>query len=156
MNGNDVAFLKQVRVDNPAAGADWRHTCPGQGVQRIVALRAVLATSVAVANRLPSLVISDGTDDFATIPAGAAIAASLSGVVSTLPGAPSVGAAGGPLLLPSPTDGFVLLPGWSIRSSTALIDVADQWGSICLWVVEYPTGPTTRQTPDVPTIFENP
>lgn len=150
----DVAFPKQVRVDNPAAGADWRYTCPGQGIQRVVAMRAVLTTSAAVANRAVALVLSDGTDDFATIPSGAAIAASQTGVVSSIPGAPTVGAANGPLLLSAPTDGFLLLPGWSLRTATALIDVADQWSAVRLWVVEYPTGPTTRQTPDVPTIFE--
>lgn len=154
MQNADVAYLKQVTVTAPAAGADWRHTCPGQGIHRVVAMRAVLTTSAAVANRAVALVLSDGTDDFATIPAGAAIAASQTGVVATIPGAPAVGAANGPLLLPSPTDGFLLLPGWSLRTATGLIDVGDQWSAIRLWVVEYPTGPTTRQTPDVPTIYE--
>lgn len=154
MQNADVAYLKQVTIANPAAGADWRHTCPGQGVHRVVAMRAVLTTSAAVANRAVALVLSDGTDDFATIPAGAAIAASQTGVVSTIPGAPGVGATNGPLLLPSPTDGFLLLPGWSLRTATGAIDVADQWSAVRLWVVEYPTGPTTRQTPDVPTIYE--
>lgn len=154
MRNQDVAFLKQVTIANPAVGLEWRHTAPGHGIQRIVALRAVITTSAAVANRLPALVLSDGTDDFATIPAPAAVAASLSGVVSTVPGAPSVGAAGGPLLYPSPTDGWTLLPGWSLRTATGAIDAGDQWSAIRLWVVEYPTGPGTRQTPDVATIFE--
>lgn len=156
VNQSDVPFLKQVTQAAPAVGADWRYTGPGQGIQRIVAMRGVLTTSAAVANRLVSLVLSDGTFDYATVPSPAAITASKSGVVSTVPGAPSVGAADGPLLYPSPTDGWLLLPGWSIRASTTAIDVGDQWSAVQLWVVEYPTGPFSRQTPDLAAIYEAP
>lgn len=145
----DVPYLRQRGVAAPAAGADWTYSCPGQGLQRIVALRALFTASAAVANRLPSLVLSDGTDDYAASTVGTAITAGLASPVTTWPGASSFGPAAGPLGIPAPTDGWLLLPGWSIRTVTAAIDVADQWSAIFLWVVEYPTGPVSRTTPDV-------
>lgn len=154
MRDSDVPFLRPVTIPAPAVNTDWRVTCPGQGIWRIQALRASLATSAAVANRQVSLVLSDGTADFATVPASAAITASKTGVVSTIPGAPSLGVADGPLLFPAPTDGWLLLPGFSLRAVTANLDATDQWSAVQLWVVEYPTGPKDRFTPDVPVIVE--
>lgn len=155
MRDNDVPFVHQITVPNPGVGAEWRLTASGQGTLRVVAARALLTTSAVVANRLAALTISDGTDLFATIPAPAAITASKAGIVSTMAGAPSVGATDGPLLYPSPTDGWVLLPGWSIGSLTAGLDVGDQWSAIRMYVVEYPTGPKSRYTPDVVVIGED-
>ncbi len=148
-SATDVPYLRQVTVTNPAAGVDWRHTCPGQGIQRIVALRALFTASAAAANRIPAFVLSDGADDFATSPLLTAITANLATVISTWPGAGAIGPAAGPQTFGSPHDGWMLLPGWSLRPVTAAIDVADQWSAIRLWVVEYPTGPDVRVTPDV-------
>lgn len=154
MNANEVPYLRPVTVPNPAVGADWRHTGPGQGVQRVVALRALLTASAAVANRLVSLVLSDGTDDFAASPLTTAVTAGLAVPVSTFPGAQAGGALTTVLTAAAPTDGWMLLPGWSIRAATTALDVGDQWSAIRLWVVEYPTGPSMRRTPDVPTFDE--
>ncbi len=154
MNSNDVPFLKIVTLANPAAGADWRHTCPGNAIHRVVAARALLTASAAVANRLPSLVLSDGSDDFAASPVTTAVTAGLAVPISTFPGAPAGGALLTALTVASPTDGWQLLPGWSLRVATVALDVADQWSAIRLWVVEYSTGPNQRRTPDVPTFDE--
>lgn len=156
MNQSDVPFLKPYTVTNPAVATDWTHRCPGHEIHRVLAVRAVLTTDANVANRLPALTINDGTDTFATIPAPAAITASKTGQVSTVAGAPSVGATDGPLLWAAPTDGWLLLPGWGLTVVTAAIQAADQWSAIRLWVVAYPTGGQSRQTPDVTAIYETP
>lgn len=145
----DVPYLKQASVGNPAAGVDWRYTCPGIGVQRVVALQATFTASAAAANRFPSLTLSDGSNDFATAPINAAVTANLATIISTFPGAGGQGVAAGPQLWAAPHDGWMLLPGWSIRTVTTAIDAADQWSAIRLWVAEYPTGPIDRLTPDV-------
>lgn len=155
MNANEVPYLRLVTVTQPAAGADWRHTAPGQGIQRVVAARALLTASAAAANRLVSLVLSDGTDDYAIAPTTTAITATLAVPVSTFPGAQAGGAVTTALTAPSPSDGWMLLPGWSLRTVTAALDAGDQWSAIRLWVVEYPTGPTRRRTPDV-AVFDEP
>lgn len=154
MRNQDAPFIRQITVPNPAAGADWRFTSDGQGNRRIIAYRAILTASAAVANRIPAFVLSDGQDDFATIPTTQAITAAQAAIFSAINGSGLVTQAGGPILVPSPTDGWLLLPGWSLRTVTAAIDVADQWSAIKLLVVEYPIGPTTRETPDVPSFLE--
>lgn len=150
----DVPFLKQVPIASPAVGTDWRHICPGQGIQRIVAIRALFTAAAVAVTRLPALVLSDGSDDYASVPANAGVTTGLATLFSTFPGAVGAGVAAGPQLWSAPTDGWLLLPGWSLRTVTAAIDAGDQWSAIRIWLAEYPTGPEVRITPDVHTFTE--
>lgn len=155
MFGNtDVPFVRPVQIPSPAAGADFTVTAPGQGIWRVVGLTAVLTTSAAVANRIPSLVINGSDGRLAQLVGTASLAASLAATWGTFPGAVAVAGAVSLHQWPMPTDGVVLLPGFSLASLTAAIDAADQWSLIRALVVEYPTGPTWRTTPDVPTFIE--
>lgn len=121
----------------------------------MVGLSGLLTTSAAVANRLPSLQLSTSDGIVAAAPAGAAITASLATRLSSFPGAGATGVAAGPQLWATPSQGWLLLPGWSLQVVTAGIDAADQWSAIRAEIVEYPTGPNTRLTPDV-TYFSEP
>lgn len=154
MGPNDVPYLRPFVIPDPVAGSEWTHTCPGQGIHRIVALRAIFTAAVAVANRSITLVLSDGASDIAQSGASTLVTATTVARVSTFPAAPSSGLLSGVLTIAAPNDGWVLLPGWSLRSLVDSIQAADQWSTIRLWVAEYPTGPTQRRTPDVYTIDE--
>lgn len=150
----DVPYVRTIPVANPAAGSDWLLTGPGQGVWRVVGFSALFTASAAVANRVPTLRLSTSDGTLATAPSGAAITAGLAVTLSSFPGAAPFGVAAGPQLFASPTDGWVLLPGWQLQVVTTAIDVADQWSAIRALVVEYPTGPNRRLTPDVYAINE--
>lgn len=147
--GQDTQFLRVVTVAVPTAGADFVATCPGEAIWRVLGGRFVFTTSAAVANRLVSLILDDQTDSLLQTPAGAVQAAGAAQPYSLFPGSPSASLAGAPWLLPTPTDGLVMLPGHRLRSSTALIDVGDQYSAIKLYVEQYPTGPARRVTPSV-------
>lgn len=151
----DVPYLRLVTIANPTVGTDWRHTSPGQGIQRILAIRALFTAAAVAVTRLPALVLSDGSDDLASVPANAGVTTGLATVFSTFPGSISAGVAAGPQLWAAPTDGWLLLPGYSLRTVTAAIDPGDQWSAIRIWLAEYPTGPEVRITPDVPTFTES-
>jgi hypothetical protein len=153
-NNVDVQYVRGIQVLPPAAGAEFSVTAPGQGTWRVVALSAVLTASAAVANRLPALTWNTSDGMVASSPATAAVTAALSTRFSALAGAIGAGVAAGPQLWATPTDGFVLLPGHSLASVTAGLDAADQWSAIRLLVVEYPTGPNIRLTPDVASFLE--
>jgi hypothetical protein len=117
-------------------------------------MRARLTTSAAGFNRTPAFVVSDGNNDVAQSGANNILAVSSVGIYTSFPGAGASGSGNAGFIIESPTDGWVLLPGWSIRSSVASIDGGDQWDQVRLWVIEYPTGPTLRRTPDVGVIEE--
>lgn len=151
----DVPYVRTLSRPNPGAGAEFTITAPGQGAWRITSLRALFTASAAVASRVPSLILANSEGDCAIIPPSAAVTAGLAVSLSAYSGSQPFGAAAGPQLWGFPTDGVTLLPGWTLRSSTALIDVGDAWTLIRFTAVEYPTGPHLRLTPDVPYITES-
>lgn len=130
-------ILRTIKVANPAAGADFVFTVEGGRIWQPVAVRALLTTSAAVANRVVNLNVTDGNDTLATLPnqgpqvasqvdaytwadgydlAGGSIAA-VGSVATGLP----------PLALPA---------GYTLRGSTLALDVADQWSACTLFVIE--------------------
>ncbi len=154
-NNVDAPLVRGLVVANPAAGADFTITAPGHGTLRVTGLRALFTASAAVANRIPSLIVSTGDGDVIVSPSGAAITAGLAVSLSAYEGSAPSGAAAGPQLWGFPSAGVTLLPGWRLRASTAAIDVGDTWTLIRASVVEYPTGPNVRLTPDVDYFTEN-
>lgn len=152
MIDQDLQYLRVVPVAPPAPGQEWSIAAPGQGYWRILAARWVLVTDANVANRHVSLLLDDQTDVLAGLPAGAVQAAGLTQSYSLFPGSPPGALAGAPWLLPAPTDGLVLMPGFRVRSSTVAIQVGDQYSAIRLYVEELPTGPRRRVIPTVPTV----
>lgn len=145
----DVQYYKAIAVPQPAAGAEWTMAAPGHATWRIVGLRYTLVTDANVANRVSTLIVDDQTDSLLQIPAGAVQAAGATQIYAGYAGSPSASLATAPWLLPCPSDGLVLLPGFRLRSSTVAIQVGDQYGAIRLYVEEYPNGPDTRRLPTV-------
>ena len=103
---------------------------------------------------MPSLTWATGDGDISTTPSLAAVTAGLTFRYSIFQDSEGLTGAGTFRLLSAPAEGILLLPGWTLRSNTEAIDVGDQYSLIRGLVVEYPTGPTLRQTPDVYTIIE--
>lgn len=134
-----------VVVANPAAGADFSYTIPNApggysylGQQRIVAIRAGLATSAAVANRQPGLYISDTFGHvMALVPYAAAQAASLTWYYTWAVGMPVIPAVNSQVANPLP-DWFVLSQGQKIVALTAGLQAADQWSSIVVTIQAVP------------------
>lgn len=152
MIDQNLQYLRVISVVQPAVGTEWVQAAPGQGFWRVLGLRFVLITDANVANRAVSLILDDQTDSLIQIPAGAVQINGVTQPYSLFPGSPSAALAGAPWLLPSPTDGLVLMPGFRLRSSTAAIQVGDQYSAIRLYVEELPVGPDRRVIPTVPTI----
>lgn len=153
-NAVDTQYVKAIQVANPAAGADWSITAPGIELWRVIGVRGLLTTSATVATRVPSLVLGTADGNVAQAAGVGTIAASLAAVWSGFSGSPNSAGGGLAHQWAMPTDGFLLLPGWTLSSSTALIDATDQWSLVRALVVAYPTGPVERLTPDVYTIRE--
>lgn len=122
-------------VSNPAAGADWSLTVPLNAAWLVRTISAVFTTSVAVANRSPRLQYTDGTTVILDHPQPLVIAASTAARVTWSPGA----ANSGPVASNQSAGitGAIRLQGnFVIRTTTSLIDVADQWSSIRVVVEE--------------------
>jgi hypothetical protein len=152
MISQDVQYIRVVQVPTPAVGTDWSVAAPGQGLWRLLAFRYVFTTDANVANRLPSLIVDDGTSALLQVSAPAVQAAGIAQSYSGFPGSGGAALAGAPWLVPCPSDGILLLPGFRLRSSTTAIQVGDQFSAIALYIEELPTGPAVRVTPTVATI----
>lgn len=118
-------------VGAPAAGADIVFTMPAGARGRIVSISALLTTAVAVANRLPSLIVDDGATAYAVIPSGNTQAASLVQQYTWADSCPQVALFDSKVIAPLPSN-LVLPPGHRIRTSTTGIQAADQWSAINL------------------------
>lgn len=143
----NVPYQKLATIPNPAAGADFAITAPGQGFWRVLSLAFRLVTSAAVANRTVTLVADDGTSVFFRTNASIQQAAGATVDYGAFAGASSGGFAGVVGVEPLSQDGIWLQPGWRLRSVTGAIDVLDQYSAIAALVEEYPNGPDTEWTP---------
>jgi len=150
----DVPYVKSVVVANPAPGADFSLAAPGQGSWRVLSLRAHLLASAAVATRVPTLLVTGSDGIVAQLVGTGSVAAGAAADWSGFAGAGNVAGATAVHQWSFPTDGVLLLPGFTLSSLTAAIDVADQWSLVRALVVEYPTGPLWRLTPDVSMFVE--
>lgn len=145
--GEGPGFINTISGTAPAAGADISDQIPQVQRWKLKAIEAVLVTSAAAANRTVNLFIDDaaatitrrvvltdttaqtatltrthawypGTDNFSTA------SATLTDTVTIL--------AKFPMVLQDP--GITLFTNNRIRTVTANIDVADQWGAARYWV----------------------
>lgn len=134
--GRYLVLPKVVKVKQPAAGADFTQAVPGGVVWILLSVRALLTTSVVVANRFPRLRFTDGSDTYAESGAGGAIAASLAVNCSWSRefGSQSFVAASG--VNNSALPNMPLAQNHVIVCSTALIDVGDQWTNVVYYVLE--------------------
>lgn len=128
--------VRVVPFAAPAAGAEFVVTVPGGSVWRPFMVTAQLISSAVVATRAPSLKIDDGSTVVGTFPMPSGQAASLTVVYTWA----DVGSTGGSAAAFGAVSGglpdLALEAGWRLRSSTALIDVADQWSNVVVYVEE--------------------
>jgi len=126
---------KIIVVPNPAVGHDWTYAFSGPSWYYLRFGLATLTTSAVVANRGVALVVS-----YTGIRIGGFNAAAVQAASNTFPY--SIGAiyststAGGFVGLPCP-DTVILKDGMTVGTNTVLIDVADQWSAIALYVEEF-------------------
>lgn len=139
--GTFAGVNRPLDVPTPVAGAEWSLTLPGGAWWRVLLGRARLVTSVAVANRQPGLQLLDpDAQRWATV-AGIAVAASLTTVVGYASGSGAAGGGtAGACVQVAMADVF-LPPGFILRSFTPLLDAADQYDQVRLWVQELDLGP---------------
>lgn len=150
----DVPYVKAVNVATPGAGAEFSLSGPGQGLWRVLSLRARLVASAAVATRVPTLLVGTSDGTVAQLVGTGSVAAGATADWSGFCGSVNVAGATAVHQWQFPTDGVLLLPGFTLSSLTAAIDVADQYSLVRALVVEYPTGPQWRLTPDVSAFIE--
>lgn len=133
---------KTYTITQPAAGAEFTRTVPGEGAWYIQAIRFTFVTSAVVATRVVQISITDGQLEYARVLSTAGQGASTTGQYTFAPyvSAATQGAAGFSALLPFPV--LLLDPGSVLTTVTAAIDVGDQYSSIRMRVFELPWGPT--------------
>lgn len=146
-----VSYYKTVLVATPAVGSEFALVAPGGEYWRVLSLRFQLVTSAVVANRTPRLNVGDGTDTYASVRAEAVQAAGATLVYSAFEGSRGGVDVGGVANIGWPTRGQLLQPGHRVASSTALIDVGDQYSAIVALVQSFPAGPAIEWLPSVDT-----
>lgn len=140
-----LRLIRTLLVANPAAGAEIVALVPGGVSWEVLALRATLTTSAAVANRLPVLQLRDTDGKVAYEFPGAAVqAASLAVSYSWSAGYGTSTAVSGQQL-PMPAPAPVVLAGGVVRTVTTLLDVADQWSAVVLTVREWSPAQVQQQ-----------
>lgn len=135
------------RLASPAAGAEFSLICNDDGPWRVLALSFTFVTSAAVANRAVRLIADDTTTEYLRTRALGTQAAGLTHVYSGFEGSPGAAVLGNTMGLIWPAHGVLLMPGWRLRTSTDLIDVADQYSVIAALIHVYPGGRGGRYEP---------
>lgn len=133
----------QLKVlGTPAAGAGVTYSIAGSGWESVRAVAFTLATSAAVANRVPRLRYLDGDGvPFAGSSVSTAQAASTTVAYNFMVGIGQVvGVAGAQAAYFLPD--IFLGPGWSLELSIVTVDVADQLSNLRVYTETFPTGPT--------------
>ena len=128
--------LASQSVQSPPPGTDFTIVVPDAGnVWEIVAIRARLVTSAAVANRLVHCVVKDAAANEVyrvgidlAVTAGITTIFSFSSALASIVGGHTTN---NDIGYPIPEGHY--LPRWTIGTVTGAIDVADQWSQISIW-----------------------
>lgn len=133
----ELRLVQEIRIPNPAAGADWIQRIPGGVVWEVLSVESLFTASAAVANRSPMLQIINADGQFvARFPAPAVVTAGTGARVLWATGLGAVGSVGTQsALLSDPPP--VMLSGMSIGSLTGLLDAADQYSAIVMMVRQW-------------------
>lgn len=135
------AYVDWIDVGQPNAGANAAFGVPGQFGVIVLAARARLTTSAAVANREVSIdVINANAVTRWRNPAPAVQAAGVSNqrYEWNSAWANALSVTNGPMIMP--VLDVIVPPAWSIQFTVDLIDVADQLSQLSLTVLKLPTG----------------
>lgn len=144
-----VPYYRVLPLANPAAGADFTITGPGQGGWRLISVRFRLTADATVAGREPALIADDGTTAFFQTVVRGGHSAGATQDYGTVPGAFDGGGADPFRGMPWPEKGIWLEPGWRVRSSILNLQAGDQISNIGFVVEEFPTGPLGVWLPTV-------
>lgn len=129
-------LTRSLQIANPAAGAEFTFTNATMTRLRVTSISATLTTAVAAANRMANVVIDDGANIVAQLPAFSLQAASLAFVYTGSSGVAGYLAPGTTVVIGFPSD-LMLAASWRIRSLTTAIQAADQWSNIWMSVQEW-------------------
>ena len=130
-------LIRAVNIANPAAGAEISTSVPTNTRWQLLGARFVLTCDANAANRRVTLIIDDGTNETLADSAGALQTANQARNYSFADGIPAdTGFIGAELRVAIPTT-LKLFQAWRIRTSTAALQVGDQFSSIYLVVMEW-------------------
>jgi hypothetical protein len=124
MDGN--GGVNDVTGTLPGAGAEISETVPTNAVWQLKSFTFKLTTSATVANRIPHLIIDDGTNILLDSPAPSVLAASLTNRYVTGDNAIAAAAIDATQWLQS-VAAMRLLPGYRIRTLTTNLQAGDQY-----------------------------
>lgn len=131
----------QVNGTNPAANTEFSDTVPTGKAWRLIAVSVALVQGITQTPQ-PLLVLDDGTDViFEGFGSTTAQAVSTTCRYTWAPGLTLTGLVGATTNVHSTAplpEGFILLPGYRIRSSTVGIGANSDYGAPSYYVVEYP------------------
>lgn len=132
--------LRSIAGTTPGAGVEISETVPAGARWELLSLRAVLTTAVAVANRVVTVTLDDGTTVYGQYPTGLSEPASSAysynygqGLARFADVSPTALVGGLPI-------NIRLGAGHRIRTATANLQAADQWGSLQYLVREWLEG----------------
>lgn len=139
--GYGLGYADFITPASPAAGAALTLKVGGENYVRLLAARATLTTSAAVANRVLTLdyINARGTT-FVQNGASVLVTANSTNQVFEWDKNRTVAEWNTGTPVWAPLQSIMLQPGFSIQFNVAAIDVADQLASITLWLERFPTG----------------
>lgn len=146
----ELGYLDTIDLDDPAAGALASYTVPGQSYVAVLAARAVLTTSSAVANRFVSLDYIDGRGNTrARNATGVLVVASTTGKRYEWNSGRAAGEAvtGCPVF--APCLGVYLPPATVIQVTVDAIDTGDQLSGVRLLIARVNTDSQDEPIPPV-------
>lgn len=140
-----LRLLRPLTFPAPGAGAELVINAPGDATWELLSLRFTFTASAVVANRHPALVIADPDGkEFMRFDPQVVIAAAGVVDINFRAGLGYVQVAN-PTLFGLPDHPMAILPGWQIKTTTALLDVADAYSNVRLMVREWEEHRTLAQ-----------
>jgi hypothetical protein len=141
MGTPDLSGATQINGTNPAANVEFSETVPAGYAYKLIAVSVALVQG-ATQTPQPILVIDDGTDViFESFGCTTAQAVNTTCQYTWAPGMTLTGLVGATTNVhacaPLP-EGFVLPPGYRIRSNTIGKGAATDYGAPSLYVIRYP------------------
>lgn len=132
--------IRKITGANPAAGAEISETVPTGARWQLLQFKLLLTTSGVAGNRQPTLTIDDGTNFYFTSGMHTVTAASVARTMYWMYGMGVFAAATANGFIQGLGNGPMLPAGHRITTSTAAIDVGDQYSAIHYVVREWLEG----------------
>lgn len=129
---------RTVKVDDPAAGAEWVMKAPGNATWRVVSIAATLTADATAVSRFAEFIADDQSRTWYKQGTVGATTAAEASVYCGFTGAAQATFASTDNF-PLPTNGLLLRPGYRLRSLTTNLQAADQWSAITALVDEIPS-----------------